>query len=145
MSWDDVKLDEVKPEGFEPLPEGEYTFQLLPTAAYRERNGVQELNLSASITNGDYTGRRVFFSYPDPTSTDAKGKKRTWAAQALKRLEIALGATTNPGETPLDMITRASSNGHATFKATLAKGNYIPEGQTEPRVEFKLFSVGPSA
>jgi len=145
LAWTDVNLADVKPEGFDPIPEGTYTFSLLPTATLRDRNGVQELNVSASITNGDFTGRRVFFSYPDPTSTDSKGKKRSWSAQALKKLEIALGTEITEGESPVEYLNRVASNGHGTFQATLAKGTYIPEGATEPRVEFKLFSVQPSA
>lgn len=145
--WSDVKLSDIQLEksGFAPLPEGDFTFQLVPGAQYRERNGFTELNLSASIAEGELAGRRVFFSYPDPSSTNAEGKPKTWSKQALKKLQVVLGEEPLEGEDAVEYFNRISSSGVARFGAKLQKGNYIPQGQTEPRVELGLFSVKPAA
>lgn len=142
--WENVKLNEVKVDGPSPLPEGDFVFQLLPGASTRVRNDVEELVASAAIAEGEYAGRRVFLQYPDPESVDKNGKKRTWSAQALKKLELALGIDANAGEDPAAYLNRAAQMG-AVFGATLEKGNYVPAGQTEPRVDLKLFSVRPAS
>lgn len=147
MSWNDVKLADVQPESFKSIPEGEYTFSLLPGATVRENNfGTEELVVSAAISEGDQSGRRVFLQYPDPSSVNSKsGKKADWSAQALKKLEIALGAEASDTETATEFLNRVASNGHSHFKMTMAPSNKVRNNETEPRIEPKLFSVCPSA
>jgi len=45
----------------------------------------------------------------------------------------------------VDYLNRVASNGHSRFRGTVAPANKIRNGETEPRNEFKLFSVAPSA
>ena len=146
-TWQDLKLADVKPESFPDIPAGDYTFQLLPGASVRTNNfNVEELVVSAAIAEGMEAGRRVFLQYPDPNSVNTNtGKKAAWSAQALKKLEIALGVDQNEGETVIQYLNRAASNGHARFGATMGPANKVRTGETEPRVEFKLFSVTPAA
>lgn len=140
-------MSDVEIEKPAPLPLGTYVFQLLPGAEYRQNkfNGLEELNVSAAVAEGDHSGRRIFFSYPDPTATSSKGKSLAWSAQALKKLEIALGQDALPGEDPQTYLNRVSANGNARFTGTVSPSKYIKEGETEPRPEFNVFSVSPAA
>lgn len=144
MSWDNISLKDVKPESFPEIPFGDYTFTLLPGATIRLNNfGTEELVVSAAITSGDQTGRRVFLQYPDPESVNSKtGKKAAWSAQALKKLEIALGIDQEAGETPVEYLNRAASNGHATFTMSMGPARTIRAGEEQPRSEPKIFTVG---
>lgn len=152
MSWSNVKLADVKIEDkFPPLPEGDFVFTLVPGASYRERSftsgdtnySVTELNVSAAIADGEHKGRRVFLTYPDPEFVSPKGKPSAWSAQAMKKLEIALGIDSLPGEDPADYFNRVAGM-NATFGMELKKGTYTPQGAAEARVEPQLFSVHPA-
>ena len=147
MAWEDITLADVKSEDFSQLPLGEFTFALQPGAKLRVNNfGTEELVIAATIVEGDATGRWVFMQYPDPTSVNSNtGKKQTWSAQALKKLELALGTDSLPGEKPVDYFNRVAGNGHSRFKATIAPANKVRTGELEPRPEIKLFSVAPAA
>ena len=147
MAWENVSLKDVKPEGFTPIPQGTYTFALLPGATTRTNNfGTEELVVSAAIAEGDQAGRRIFLQYPDPQSVNTTtGKTAAWSAQALKKLEIALGIEQAEGESPVEFLNRAAGNGHARFSLTMGPARKVRNGETEPRIEPQLFSVGPAA
>lgn len=144
MSWNDVKLSDVTPDTFEQLPAGTYTFKIL-TAQTRTNNfGTEELVIQAAISEGPNAGRRVFLQYPDPDSVNSKtGKKAKWSAQALKKLEIALGVDQNDGETVVEYFTRIAGN--YPFGMELGPSARIRTGETEPRIEAKMFTVTPAA
>lgn len=160
MGFVDVKLSDVTLDKPAAVPAGKgYVFQLVPGAVYRinKYNDVEELNVSASIAEGEYAGRRVFWNYPDPTAVAKNsGKIMSWSAQALKKLEIALGEDSLPGEDPAMYLNRVAMNSHARFTADLdpeerknaetgEREPFIRTGETEPRAVFNIFSVGPSA
>ena len=140
LSWESIKLADVQPEAFEAIPSGSYTFTLLPGATLRiNKFGTEELVASAAIAEGPEAGRRVFLQYPDPASVNSEtGKKATWSAQALKKLEIALGTDQAEAETPVDYLNRVASNGHSTFTMTI--GPNPKNGKIGP----SLFSVAPA-
>ena len=147
MGFETVSMSDIKIEKPAPLPIGDYVFQLLPGSEFRTNkyNGLEELNCSAAVADGDFAGRRVFWNYPDPTAVSKTGKPLTWSAQAMKKLEIALGTDSLPNENPKDYFNRVATAAHNRFSAKLAAGNYTAPGETEPRVEFQIFSVGPAA
>lgn len=148
MGFETVNLSEIQLEKPESVPVGDYTFQLVPGAQYRinKNNGVEELNVPAAIADGDYSGRRVWFNYPDPTAiAKSSGKPMTWSAQALKKLEIVLGVDALPGEDPATYLNRVATSGQNRFGGKMKAGNYTPAGETEPRAEFSLFDVKPAA
>lgn len=147
MSWESITLADVKPEAFPEIPPGRYKFSLLPGATTRQNNfGTEELVVSAAISEGPQAGRRVFLQYPDPTSVNSTtGKTAKWSAQAVKKLEISLGAEQNDGESVTQYLNRVASNGHGHFEMDMAPANKIRANETEPRIEAKLFSVGPTA
>ena len=159
--WENVLWNEVEAaqnQGFEPLPEGTFVFQLVPGGAkYRSKTFQQvvdgtpteisltDINASAAIAEGDLKGRRVFFAYPDPKGTNKEGKPKAWSKQVFKKLSVVLGEDLQEGEDPVSYLNRVASSGTGRFTAKLQKGNYTPQGATEPRVELNLFSVAPAA
>jgi len=148
LSWTDIKLAEVKPESdFPEIPFGTYVFSLLPGATTRVNNfGTEELVVSAAIAEGPQAGRRTFLQYPDPLSTNSQtGKKATWSAQALKKLELALGTDQNEGESVTEYLNRVASNGHSHFQMDIGPAKKIRTGETEPRAVPLLFSVAAAA
>jgi len=146
MPFVDVKLADVELEK-RTIDLGTYTFQLLPGAEYRKNkfSDVEELNVSAAVAEGDSSGKRIWFTYPDPTATSKNGKSFAWSAQALKKLEIALGTDALPGEDSATYLNRVASSAAARFKGTVSPSRYIRDGETDPRPEFNVFSVGPAA
>lgn len=148
MSWSDVKLADVQPEsGYAELTPGEFTFALLPGAATRINNfGTEELVARAACLDVPNQGRQVFLQYPDPSSVNTKtGKKATWSAQALKKLEIALGTDQEDGETPVEYLNRVAGNGHSNFKMSLVENAKEKDGVVIKKVAPALFSVAPAA
>jgi hypothetical protein len=142
LPWNDVKLADVSVEQFPEIPQGTYSFELLPGASTRvNKFGTEELVVSAAINEGPEAGRRVFLQYPDPASVNSEtGKKATWSAQALKKLEIALGTDQAEGETPVEFLNRVAGNGHSTFQMTLG-----PKKTNPQQIIPNLFSVAPAA
>lgn len=147
MPWGDVKLADVKTEAFSEIPAGTYTFTLLPGAQVRvNKFNTEELVVSAAISEGDFAGRRIFLQYPDPTSVnETTGKTADWSAQALKKLEIALGVEQTETETPDAYLNRVANNGHSSFTLQMGPSRKIRTGESAPRIEPKMFSVAPAA
>jgi hypothetical protein len=147
MPFIDVKLADVELEKPAGLTAGKYVFQLLPGAEVRNNKFTnnEELNVSAAVAEGDSAGRRIFLTYPDPTSVSKNGKPMAWSAQALKKLEISLGVDSLPGENAAEYLNRVALSGNGRFTITLGLDGYIKEGETEARIVPKLFTVGPAA
>lgn len=138
MAWTNVDLKNVSTQ-LELIPEGTYTLELAPGTKYDEKNGA--VRASASIVgDGEFTGKRVFFSYPDPESISSKGKVNTWSAVALKRLIESLGVDQNEGEDVVEFLNRISGNRFAgTIKHQPATEQYPASAS------LNLFNVKPAA
>jgi len=146
MGFENVTLADIQLDKPSALPFGEYVFDLLPGTEVRvNKFGGEELNVSAAVVEGDYKGRRVFWNYPDPTSVSKEGKPKTWSGQAMKKLEIALGIDSLPGEASKDYFNRVAMNGQGRFAASIVPENKIRAGETEPRPTFGIFTVKPAA
>lgn len=151
MSWETVSLADVKVEKPQPVPAGSYVFTLQPGASYRTNqfNGVEELNVRFDITEGEFAGRPVFVTYPDPTALNSKGQPMSWSAQALKVLELALGQDAMPGEDTAAYLNRVALNGNARVTAPLLPGKtYVDKKTNQERTEdpkFGIFKVEPAA
>lgn len=140
MSWTNYDLTTVNPN-MEIIPSGAYTFQILG-AKYDEK-GAGRLEVTATIvTEGDFTGRKMYFSFPDPDSISSRtGKKNDWSAKALKRLEQSLGVDSAPGEDPVSYLNRAAGN---RFSAPVKHSKPTDE-YPNPRAEVDIFNFSPAA
>ena len=135
MSWTTVDLHGVNPN-LEPIAAGDnYVFQLL--GGTLEESGRLAAK-AAIVSDGEFTGRKVFFSYPDPDKVE-------WAPRVLKRLEQAMGVDAIPGEDPAGYLNRAALSG-ARFGGRIFHETYTPEGATEPKIQARLdiFTVRPA-
>jgi|SRR5882672_9683427 len=137
MSWENIDLKDISTQT-ELLPAGTYNFELSPGAKKDERGA---LKVSATVNgHGEFTGKRVFFSFPDPEAISAEGKSMAWSATALKRFEQAIGIEINPGETKEAYLNRVAGN-HFQTSTTI---NPATE-QYPPSVRVNLFNFKPSA
>lgn len=158
MGWESVTLADTKIERPAPVPAGRaYVFTVQPGASYRVNpyNNIQELNVRFDVSEGEFAGRPVFVSYPDPTAVGkpkedgTPGKPMTWSAQALKKLEIALGQDAFPGEDTASYLNRVALNGNARITADMLPGNTFKDKKTghekteDPK--FGIFTVSPAA
>ena len=153
MPFVELLLSETELEKPSPVPAGNYTFQVQPGAEWKDSKfgkdisgePIKELNVRFDIVDGEYAGRPVFVRYPDPKAVSSKGKALTFSAQALKKLEIALGTDAMPGEGTAAYLNRVATSGNNRFGAAMLPGKYIKTGETEPEIEFGIFTVHPAA
>jgi len=137
MSWNNINLKEVNPAQLDLVAPGTYVFTLNNGAKYNERGAILA---SATIeSDGDFKGKRVLFSYPDPESTSAEGKIQTWSSVALKRLEVATGQECVEGEDKVEFLNRIAGS---KFSAGIA----VKEDHTgTKRSNIQLLNVKPAA
>lgn len=132
MTWANVDLVNINPN-LELIPAKNYVFELLPGAKYDDRDPGRITANAAIVNDGEFTGRRIFFSYPDPAVKE-------WAPKALKRLEQALGEDAQEGEDPVAYLNRAAgSRFGAEVKHTAPTDEY-----PNARANLNIFSVKPS-
>jgi hypothetical protein len=137
LSWQNIDLSKVSTQP-EVIPDGVYTLELNPGSKLNDKESVL---VSASISqDGEFTGRKVYFSYPDPESVSSKGTVNSWSAVAFKRLEQAIGVDMNEGELPVDYLNRVAGNKfQAPIQTTPATDEY-----PQPRTNVKIFNVRPA-
>lgn len=141
MSWNDINLKDISPVE-EIIPEKTFTFELLPGAKFDER-GSGGVNVQFAIVNdGEFTGRRMFGFYPDPTSVSARsGKRQDWSGVAMRRLEQALGIDINDGEKVVEYLNRAAGGRVSTSVKHSAPTDEYPT----PKAQLNLLNVKPAA
>lgn len=96
-SWTDIDLTKINP-GFDVIPEGDYTYSVRG-AKYSQWDSTRVEVSATIVSEGEFTGRVLFFSYPDPVKYD-------WVPKAFKRLEQALGVDMLPGQDPVDYLNQ---------------------------------------
>ena len=134
MGWNDVDLKNVSPT-IEPVAEGNYTLQLLPGAKFSEQDS-QKIEASAAITDGEFAGRKLFFTYPDPAKFD-------WSPRVFKRLVNSLGVDMTEGEGPTEYLNRAAGQ---RFAGPVRHRKYTAQDGTEvTKAELVIFNLGPAA
>lgn len=139
MPWTDIDLSGLSDE-MERVPEGEYTFALLAGAKYGQFD-TNKVELAAKVAEGEYTGRVIYFSYPDPAKQD-------WSPNALKRLESSLKKDGAPsieeGQDPVVFLNQETVVG-TKFKAPVFHRDYTgADGTEQKRAEIRLFKVRPA-
>lgn len=137
MSWQNIDLKDVSTQDA-LMPAGTYTFELSAGAKYDEKGA---LRASATVTgSGEFVGKRVFLSFPDPETISSKGKPNTWSATALKRLEQAIGIDENEGEDHADYLNRVAGNRFQTSVVATPATDQYPPG-----IQVSLFNFKPAA
>lgn len=136
MSWT-INIRDINPAQLDLVAPGTYVFALNPGAKYNDRNAVLA---SANIeSDGEFRGKKMLFSYPNPESTSQDGKVQTWSGVAFKRLEIALGQDMEEGEDPVDYLNRVAGS-------KFAAGVTVKEDNTgTKRSNIQLLNVKPAA
>lgn len=137
MAWTNINLKEINPAQLDLVAPGSYVFNLNSGAKYNERGAILA---SATIeSDGEFRGKRMLFSYPDPESTSDEGKIQTWSSVAFKRLEVALGQDVEEGEDPVVYLNRVAGSKFA--------GNVtVKEDKTgTKRSNIQLLNVKPAA
>lgn len=133
MTWKNIDLANINPN-LELIPAKQYTFELLVGAKYDDRDPGRISANAAIVNDGEFTGRRLFFSYPNP-------EIKEWSPKALKRLEQALGVDAQEGEDPVAYLNRAAGS---RFGAAVT--HTVPnEEYPNPRANLNIFSVKPAA
>lgn len=135
MSWN-VKWDEVSAQDA-IIPAGKYTLELSPGAKFDEKGS---LKASAAVVNdGEFAGKRVFFSYPNPDGVSGAGKSFAWSKTAFKRLITAIGEDPTDGEAEDAYLNRVAGS-----RFTGQIRHREQEGYPT-QAELNLFNVGPAA
>ena len=135
MSWN-VLWSEVSTQDA-VVPEGRYTLELAPGAKFVEGGA---LKASASVISEDeFNGKRVFFSYPNPEGVSSQGKSFAWSKTAFKRLISAIGIDPEPGEPEDAYLNRVAGN---RFRGQIR--HRTQEGYPT-QAELNLFNVQPAA
>lgn len=137
MSWTNVNIREVNPNLLDLVAAGTYVFSINSGAKYNDRGAILA---SATIeSDGEFRGKRMLFSYPDPESTNSAGKVQTWSSVAFKRMEVALGQDIEEGEDPVAYLNRVAGS---KFSA----GVVVKEDETgTKRSNIQLLNVKPAA
>lgn len=137
MSWQNINIKEINPAQLDLVAPGSYVLALNTGAKYNERGAILA---SATIeSDGEFRGKRMLFSYPDPESTSSEGKLQAWSSVALKRLEGAVGQDVAEGEDPVDYLNRIAG---AKFTANVT----VKEDSTgTKRSNIQLLNVKPAA
>lgn len=148
MGWESINLNEVPQEvstkqGFEPIPNGTYTLQLLSAEENRFRSGAINISTAVADEGSEYKGRRVFIDIPNPD-------EQTWAAPVLARIVSSMGATMTPYANPIDELNLMAQNGHSRFTADVYtetfKRKEDAEGtQTGRKSKVNYRSIRPAA
>lgn len=136
MSWN-IKWSEVNTQD-ETIPVGSYTFELAPGARYNEAGA---LKFSVTVVDGgEFTGRRLFPSFPNPEGTSAAGKSFAWSKTCFKRLITAIGVEPEEGEAEDHYLNRVAGS---RFRSSIK--HRVSEEYPQPQAELNLFNFGPAA
>lgn len=138
MPWQNVNLSDVSVQD-QIIPVGTYTFELAPGAKFDEKGN---LRTSATIVNdGEFTGKRMFFSYPDPEGISSKGKSQAWSATAFKRLTVAIGEDPQDGESLDGYLNRVAG---ARFQSNVTH-SAPTDAYPNPSANLNIFNPRPAA
>lgn len=150
MSWESVKLSDIKEESSE-LPGGDYIFLIAPkSAGYRAvpwNQDHKQLNVRFIVAEGPLKGRVFFQQYNDPASFE-EPEHLTKMIQGIKKLQGVLGVDPTDGEDTADYFNRVAQDHSPKFKATIKGASaYIDKKTKEEKMgrpKLMAFSVKPA-
>lgn len=136
MSWN-IKWSDVSTQD-EIIPVGTYTWELAPGAKFNEY-GALKFSVTA-VDAGEFTGRRLFPSFPNPEGTSQAGKSFAWSKTCFKRLIAAIGVEPEEGEAEDAYLNRVAGN---RFRCPVKHRS--SEDYPTPQAELNLFNFSPAA
>jgi hypothetical protein len=136
MSWQEIDLVNLSEEA-EEIPDGEYLFEILRGAKYGTFDK-GKVEFGAKIAEGEFKGRVVYPSFPDP-------EKLPWSAQAFKKLERTLVKNGAPeiieGQDPPTYLNQDDVVGKR-FIAPISKREYTKQdGEVGKSLDLKFFKI----
>jgi len=133
-SWTEVDLANVGADT-DLLPEGKYTFELLPGARY-DKWDPERIKVAAKTVGGEFPGRVKYFDYPSPA------KVGEWVRGVFIRLTRAAGVEIESGQDPVDYLNQESVVG-ANFTAKVYHRVFDKEGESQTKDDIKIGSILP--
>lgn len=121
----------------EPLPEQDFTWQILPGSKFNDFDP-GKIDVPAAVVDGEFAGRRKFMSYPDPQKMD-------WSPRILKRLIESLGVEMleEEGSNPIAYLNRVAGN---RFGAPIKHRKYTSDAGVEvTKDDINIFNVHAAA
>lgn len=131
MSWGDIDLS-TAPADNEQLPVSE-ALNFVVTGAKPNKFDVDKVDVFAKVFDGEYRGRKTIFSYPDPAKQD-------WSTGIFVRLAKSMGIPINKGESPVEYIQRAATEG-GKFTAPVKSRTVEVDGLEVDKHEIQIFKV----
>lgn len=127
--WTEVDLTNI-PTGLELLPKGTYTFSILPGAKFNDRDAGR-VDFQLAVVGGEFAGKRVFPSFPNPTDFP-------WSPTVVARFAQALGVEFEAGEDPVQYLNR-NANLHIEYPV-----EHKTDKTGVDRVNINLFKPAPA-
>jgi hypothetical protein len=129
-TWQDMDLSTVVADN-SLLPERDYNFTL-DGAKYNQWNP-QKIDVSAKVADGEFVGRKVFFSYPEPN-------KFEWSPNVLRRLLDILGVEPEANEGAVDALNRGVGGSFSSVVTHKTITNH-DTGEESKRANLDIFKV----
>lgn len=129
MSWQNIDMSNV-PTGRELLPKGDYTVEVLSGAAAGKFDS-NAVEVPLAVSGGEFSGRRLFMSFPDPDKYD-------WSPTAVARVAQAIGVEFAEGEGPIAYFNRVQG---MHFVLTVSQKN---DKNDVPRQQLQILAPKPS-
>lgn len=138
MSWRNIDLKNISLDN-ELIPAGTYVLEISPGAKF---NDFGTLQVQARVADeGEFKGKVVFFSYPDPEGVSKDGKPMAWSATAFKRLTVAIGDDPLEGESPDTYLNRVAGS-----RVSMPVVHTVPTDEYPTiRLNPRIFNVKPAA
>lgn len=136
MSWQEIDLASITDE-MDTIPNGQYVFELITGTKYGKFDP-NKLEVPAKIAEGEFKGRIVYLSYPDPA-------KKSWSPAAVKRLEMALvkdgAAAISDNQDPTVFFNQDDVVGHKFISVYETREYTGNDGEQKKASDVKLFKV----
>jgi hypothetical protein len=158
MSWESVKLSDIKEESRE-LPKGNYTFQIAPKSAGYKRwtdktlvecepdDSGALLCIRLTVVDGEQKGKAYFLQFQHPDSFD-NDKSRNYMLQGYKKFVTVLGVEQKEGETKPEFFNRVAEDHGSRFTADITGPESYKDKKTGEqkvgRSKLLAFSVKPA-
>jgi hypothetical protein len=133
-AWTEVDLSTI-PTDNAIIPEGKYTFELLPGARYSKWDAGR-IEFAGKVSGGEFPNKVIYSSYPDPE------KVGNWVHGVFVRMQNAAGEgyEIEPNEDPVAYLNRVAG---IHFVAKVLHRTYDKDGESVTKEDLKIGSISP--